>query len=387
MKKLSIKYFAITIILISVLLFGAGCEYLPSFDFLPTPTITEAPPAPTTTPSPINPTYTLPPPTTTTTTPPPTIAPSPLPSIADVVAKVKPSVVAIDTELATYDIFGRPITQTGAGSGWIIDSNGLIVTNNHVVEGAKTVTVTLEGGQTYTAKTIRTDPANDLAVVDIGVGNLPAVTVGDSSKLRVGDWVVAIGNALGQGIRATQGIISNSGITVTADTGTTLYNLLETTAAINPGNSGGPLVNLSGEVIGITSAKLAAVGVEGMGYAISSNTAKPIIEQLIQKGYATRPLLGVNVSPITQSLIRQYGITATKGAVITVTSSGGPADKAGLKPGDVIVSFAGKQVNTADDLVQAIRTSQVGQQVEITYYRGSTQATTTATLIESPPAA
>lgn len=392
MKKLNLKHFAITIVLVAVLLFGASCDYFSdfNFDFLSTPTVTETIAPPTTTPAPINPTYTLPSTTTTppvTTTPKPTIAPSPLPSIADVVAKVKPSVVAIDTELATYDIFGRPITEEGAGSGWIIDSNGLIVTNNHVVEGAKTVTVTLEGGQTYTAKTIRTDPANDLAVIDIGIANLPAVIIGDSSKLRVGDWVVAIGNALGQGIRATEGIISNTGITVTVDTGTTLYNLLETTAAINPGNSGGPLVNMAGEVIGITSAKLSAIGIEGTGYAISSNLAKPIIEQLITKGYATRPLLGVNVSPITQSLVRQYGITATKGAVLTVVSSGGPADKAGLSPGDVVISFAGKTINTADDLVQAIRISQIGQQVEITYYRGSTQAATSVILIESPPGA
>ncbi len=384
MKKLNIKHLAVTVILIGVILFSVGCEYFPSFDFNLSPTVTETSTPPTTTPTPINPTYTIPTNTAPATTP---RIPSPLPSIADVVSKVRPSVVAIDTELASYDIFGRPITETGAGSGWIFDANGLIVTNNHVVEGAKTITVTLEGGQTYTAKTIRTDPANDLAVIDIGVSGLPAVSLGDSSKLRIGDWVVAIGNALGQGIRATQGIISNTGITVNVDTGTTLYNLLETTAAITPGNSGGPLVNLEGEVIGITSAKLAAVGVEGMGYAISSNSAKPVIQQLITKGYATRPLLGVNASPITQSLIRQYGITATKGAVLTVITPGGPADKAGLKPEDVIVNVNGKQINTADELVQGIRASQVGQQVEIVYFRGSTQSTTTATLVESAPGA
>ncbi len=385
MRRVSIKYLVVSIVLVSILILGAGCDLLPDFSFppLPTPTPTETPP--TTTPSPINPTYTLPPPTTSPTPLPPTTSPTLLPNIADVVAKVRPSVVAIDTELATYDIFGRPTTQKGAGSGWIIDKNGLIVTNNHVIEGAKTVTATLESGQTYIAKTIRTDTTNDLAVIDIGVSNLPAATIGDSSKLRVGDWVVAIGNALGQGIRATQGIISNTGLTVTVDTGTTLYNLLETTAAINPGNSGGPLVNMAGEVIGITSAKLAAVGVEGMGYAISSNTAKPTIEQLITKGYTTRPLLGVNVSPINQSLKQRYNISVDKGAVLIQITSGGPADKGGLRIGDVVVSFGGKQIDSADDLVQAIRSSKIGQPIEVTYWRGNNKNTTSVTLIESPP--
>jgi serine protease Do len=272
MRRVNIKYFAATIVLILVFILGVGCEYLPSFSFSTSTSTT----TPATTPPPINSTYTL---TTTTPTKPPSTTSLSLPDIAAVVAKVKPSVVAITSQITS--IFG---TQNAEGSGWIIDSNGLIVTNNHVVEGAKTVTATLEGGQIYTAKSIRTDPINDLAVIDIGINNLPAATVGDSSELRVGDWVVAIGNALGQGIRATQGIISATGITITVDTGTTLYNLLETTAAINPGNSGGPLVNMRGEVVGITSAKLSAVGIEGMGYAISSNTAKPIIEQLIQQG-------------------------------------------------------------------------------------------------------
>ena len=319
MRRVNIKYLAATIVLILVFILGVGCEYLPSFSFSTSTSTT----TPATTPPPINSTYTL---TTTTPTKPPSTTSLSLPDIAAVVAKVKPSVVAITSQITS--IFG---TQNAEGSGWIIDSNGLIVTNNHVVEGAKTVTATLEGGQIYTAKSIRTDPINDLAVIDIGINNLPAATVGDSSELRVGDWVVAIGNALGQGIRATQGIISATGITITVDTGTTLYNLLETTAAINPGNSGGPLVNMRGEVIGITSAKLSAIGVEGMGYAISSNTAKPIIEQLIQQGYATRPLLGVNVAPISQSLIQRYNISVDNGAVITQITAGGPADKAGLQ--------------------------------------------------------
>ncbi len=187
------------------------------------------------------------------------------------------------------------VTQEGAGSGWIIDSSGLIVTNNHVVEGANSITVTLEDGRNFSADTVRTDPVTDLAVVKINAQNLPpALKVGDSSKLRVGDWVVAIGNSLGQGISATKGIVSAMGVSVSADT-ETLYDLIQTDAAINPGNSGGPLVNLAGEVIGINSIKVAQVGVEGMGYAISIKEALPIINDLVTNGYVTRPWMGVGL--------------------------------------------------------------------------------------------
>ena len=204
-----------------------------------------------------------------------------LPSIADVVAAAKPSVVAIDTE-TTFQIFRRSFTQQGVGSGWIINKNGIIVTNNHVIDGAQTITITLADGRTFTVdpNTIAADPSNDLAVIKIDAENLPAVKIGDSSALRVGDWLVAIGNPLGLGVSAKEGIASRLGVSLSLE-GQTLNDLIETSAAINPGNSGGPLVNMKGEVIGITSAKIASVGVEGLGYAISINQALPIIEKLI----------------------------------------------------------------------------------------------------------
>lgn len=376
MTTFKLKQALLSIILVGALLLS-GCELIPEFLGTPTPTPTLSPAPPTVpTPTPINPTY----------TPPVSISsPTPLMSIADVVAKVRPSVVAINTEVVAYDIFNRPSTQKGAGSGWIIDSNGLIVTNNHVVEGAKTITATLEGGQSFTAKTVRTDPINDLAVIDVGVGNLPAASIGDSSRMRVGDWVIAIGNALGQGIRATEGIISAVGVNVTVDSGDTLYNLLETTAAINPGNSGGPLVNMAGEVIGIASAKLAAIGVEGMGYAISSAVARPIIQELIQRGYVIHPYLGVSVSSVTQFLVTRYNLAVDKGAFVTEITLGGPAGSAGIRAGDVIVKFGSKDVTSADELVQAIRSGKVGDAIEIVYWRGSEKLTVSATLVEAPP--
>ncbi|MDD5081885.1 MAG: trypsin-like peptidase domain-containing protein [Dehalococcoidales bacterium] len=309
-----------------------------------------------------------------------------LPDIASVVAQVRPSVVAINIEVITYDIFNRPFTQQGAGSGWIIDESGIIVTNNHVVEGAQSVTVTLSDGRVVSADMVRTDPADDLAVIKINAGRLPAAAIGDVSKLRVGDWLVAIGNPLGLGISAKEGIVSRLGVSTTVSAGQTLYDLIETSAAINPGNSGGPLVNMAGEVIGITSVKIAEVGVEGLGYAISINSAAPIIDDLITVGRVVRPWLGVVLRTVDAGVATQFGLAVNQGALLTEVAQGSPADRAGLRSGDVIVSFDGKDITSIDDLVQAIRTSAIGQTVQITYWRGQNRSNTSATLAESPPA-
>ena len=309
-----------------------------------------------------------------------------LPSIADVVAKVKPSVVAINVEVITY-IFNRPSTQEGAGSGWIIDNSGIIITNNHVIAGAETITVTLADGRIYSVDTdtVATDPLTDLAIFKIEAENLTAISVGGSTKLRVGEWVVAIGNSLGERISATSGIVSALDVSLAVDAGQTLYDLIQTDAAINPGNSGGPLVNMAGEVIGITSAKIAEVGVEGMGYAISLNTALPIIEDLVNIGYVIRPWLGVGLYTVNEGLAAYYDFAVDQGALITQLSTGSPAYTAGLKANDILVSFDGKEITSTDDLIQAIRASQIGQEVEIIYWRGETKHTTYTTLIESPP--
>ncbi|MBA7471915.1 putative serine protease HhoB [subsurface metagenome] len=310
-----------------------------------------------------------------------------MPNIVDVVARVKPSVVAINTEVVTLDFFNRPFTQQGAGSGWILDKNGIIVTNNHVVEGAGSITVTMEDGSTFTVgqSAVFTDSLNDLAIIKIDAQNLPAVTVGDSTALRVGEWVVAIGNALGQGIRATEGIISRKGVSIPVAPGQTLYDLIETTAAINPGNSGGPLVNLAGEVIGITSAKIATVGVEGMGYVISMETAIPITQELITNGYVVRPWLGVVLYSVDQFAVARYDLAVESGVLITQVVQDSPAGRAGLKPGDVITRFAGKDITTAEDMIRTIHLSQIGQKVPVTYWRDKAEFTTEVTLSESPP--
>ncbi len=308
-----------------------------------------------------------------------------LPSIADVVAKVKPSVVAINTEVITYDFLNRPFTQEGAGSGWIIDETGIIVTNSHVVEGAESVTVTLSDGRVFPAEIIGTDSRDDLAAIKINAGKLPAATIGDASKLKVGDWLVAIGNPLGLEISAKEGIVSRLEVTVSVSSGQTLYDLIETSAAINPGNSGGPLVNMAGEVIGITSIKIATVGVEGMGYAISINTALPIIEDLITMGYVIRPWLGVVLYTVDEGVATRFGLAVNQGTLVIEVAPNSPAAQAGLEPGDVIVGFEDEEITNTDDLIQAIRATQIGQEVEITYWRDDTKSTTYATLIESPP--
>jgi serine protease Do len=371
MKRLNLKYLLASLVIIVFLLVASGCP-LPSIVTTP-PT---SPPPTTSTATPINPGWTPP------STDGQVLA---LPSIADVVALVKPSVVAINTEYTSYDIFNQPFTQQAAGSGWIIDEDGLIVTNNHVVENADSVTVTLVDGRTFTAETVRTDSLSDLAIVKVNASNLPSAEVGDSDTLQVGDWVVAIGNSLGMGISATAGIVSAKGVSLSVSEGQTQEDLIQTDAAINPGNSGGPLVNMAGEVIGINSIKIAQVGVEGMGYAISSNTARPIIQQLVQKGYVVRPWLGVGLYTVDQYAVMRYGLAVEEGTLVTEVATDSPAAEAGIQAGDVITSFEGEDITSADDLVQAIHASDIGQRVEIIFWRGNTQNTTYATLVESPP--
>ena len=309
------------------------------------------------------------------------------PALADIIAIVRPSVVAINTTTTGTSIFGGTFNQEGAGSGWVIDSNGLIVTNNHVVEGATKITVTLEDGRNFTVDTVHTDSTSDLAVLKINAQNLPALKIGDSTKSRVGDWVIAIGNSLGEGISATKGIVSAKGVSVAADNGETLYDLLQTDAAINPGNSGGPLVNLAGEVIGINSIKVVQVGVEGMGYAISSQTAIPIINELISNGYVTRPWLGVQLYEVDAYAVSQLDLKVDKGVLITTIVSGGPASKAGLKKYDVITALDGQEVSTVEGLVKLVRNHKIGDTVKVTYSRGAQSSTVSLTLEQAPPPA
>jgi len=365
MKTARLRYLALVLLIAIPSALGMGCfPQMPQAPAAEAPVAEappeEAPPAPAEA-APIDPAWTPPP------------CDGDIPQLNDytaVVALVKPSVVAIRTE-------------SGAGSGWIVSTDGFIVTNSHVVAGAETVTITTDDDVTYPAETVRTDPFTDLAVVKIDAAGLPAAQIGNSDLLAIGQQVAAIGNPLGLGISMKGGWVSRLGVSIPAEVGQTLSDLIETDAAINPGNSGGPLVNMAGEVIGITSAKIAVVDVEGMGYAISTNKAMPIINQLIQNGYVTRPYLGVSLMDVDPTIVYWYQLTAESGAFITHVAPNSPADRAGFQAEDVITAFNGEVITGADDLIQAIHASRIGQTVEIVFWRGDEEKATQATLADS----
>ena len=304
----------------------------------------------------------------------------------ELVARVAPAVVSIVTESVSYNWFWQPIPQTGAGSGVIVSPDGYIVTNNHVVENANKVTVTLSDGRTFEATIVGADAQTDLAVVKIDASNVSYLHFLSNSleQLSVLDTVVAVGNALALpgGPTWTLGVVSNLGRSIQVETGVVLNDLIQTDAAINSGNSGGPLVNMAGQVVGINVA--IASNAENIGFAISTDTAIPVIQSLITRGKVVRPWLGVQVTTVTPAIQRYYNLSVNTGALITSVTSGSPAHRAGLRAGDVIVRIDSQVINTAQDLSVAVGSHRVGDQVEITYYRGNVQQVATATLEESP---
>ena len=304
----------------------------------------------------------------------------------ELVAMVGPTVVSIVTETTSYNWFLQPVPQAGAGTGIIISPDGYIVTNNHVVEDATKVTVTLSDGRTFEADSITTDPQTDLAVVKIDASDLSYLHLLSTSleQLNELDPVVAVGNALALpgGPTWTAGVISNLGRSIEFSNGLVLHDIIQTDAAINPGNSGGPLVNMAGQVVGINVA--IANDAENIGFAISTNTAIPVIRSLIEEGQVVRPWLGVNMLTVTPIIADQYNLSVDKGVLIIEVYSGSPADEAGLKPKDVVTAVDGQEINTTEEMRLAIQAHQVGDEVEIVYFRGSEQKMTTAVLGEAP---
>jgi serine protease Do len=304
----------------------------------------------------------------------------------ELVAEVAPAVVSIVVETVGYNWFWQAVPQTGAGSGIIISSDGYIVTNNHVVEGANKVTVTLSDGRTFEATVVGSDAQTDLAVVKINASNLSYLHFLSNSleQLSVLDPVVAVGNALALpgGPTWTTGVVSNLGRSIEEENGVVLNDIIQTDAAINAGNSGGPLLDTAGQVVGINVA--IASNAENIGFAISTDTASPVVQSIITEGKVVRPWLGVEVTTVTSTIQHYYNLAVSAGALITSVTSGGPADKAGLRAGDVITKIDNEDISTTGDLVSAIGSHQIGDQVDIVYYRGSVQKVATATLEESP---
>ncbi|MFO7712332.1 MAG: trypsin-like peptidase domain-containing protein [Dehalococcoidia bacterium] len=307
---------------------------------------------------------------------------TPLPDFRPVITWAMPSVVSVTTERVLSGFFGQR-TEYGAGSGIIIDDRGYIVTNNHVLEDAQTIFVETNDGQVFQADIVGSDPLSDLAVIRVDAGDLPYAQWGDSSSLDLGEWVIAIGNALGEGMSVTEGIVSRLDVSVNVE-GNVLYGLIQTTPAIVPGNSGGPLVNMAGEVIGITSIKIVARGVEGMGFAISSDEARIIIPDLIRYGHVTYPWLGVGLYSVDPSLAAAMDLAVDRGAIIVELVPDSPADIAGLREDDIIIGFGGYEISSVGDLVKAIRRSRLGEDTEVIFVRGDDTRTTSARLVERP---
>lgn len=268
------------------------------------------------------------------------------------------------------DTPNRELRQRSLGSGFIIDGDGYIITNNHVVERADEISVKLADGREYEAKVIGRDTKTDLALIKISslFKSLPSLALGDSDGIRVGDWVLAIGNPFGLEHTVTQGIISATGRVIGAGP---YDDFLQTDAPINPGNSGGPLINLKGEVIGINTAIVAAG--QGIGFAIPINLARSITSQLKEKGKVVRGWIGVSIQAVTPEIADYFGLKEPKGALIGDVAPGGPADKAGIKRGDIVVSFAGEKVEDASALSRIVAGTSVGEEVDVTVVRGGNE--------------
>lgn len=296
-----------------------------------------------------------------------------------------PSVVNITSRAMTFDFFYGLVPQEGQGSGFVIDKDGHILTNYHVIADARQVEVTLHNRKKYKATVVGTDPAHDLAIIQIKAPDLVPAVLGDSRNLQVGQKVYAIGNPFGLSGTMTRGIVSSIR-PVREPNGATIEEAIQTDAAINPGNSGGPLMNWHGEVIGINTMILSSVNQNaGIGFAIPINTAKAVLNDLVTLGRVRRPALGVRTIPITPELADEIGLAADYGLLIVQVTPGGSADQAGLRGGteraylgnipimlggDLIVAIDGEKVQDEDDLAQMMNNHRAGDAVKITIYRG-----------------
>ncbi|HRH41626.1 MAG TPA: DegQ family serine endoprotease [Pyrinomonadaceae bacterium] len=326
-------------------------------------------------------------------------------SYADVVEKVSSAVVTVRSERKVKteamenpfandpmfrQFFGgkvpkmqqKPQVERGLGSGVIIESNGTILTNNHVVEGSTTVKVDLPDKRTFTAKVVGTDAASDLAVLKIEAANLPILSLGDSDKVRVGDVVLAIGNPLGLRQTVTSGIISAKGRQTGLSDGS-FEDFLQTDAPINQGNSGGALVNLNGELIGINSQILSPSGGNiGIGFSIPSNMAKSVMAQLLKDGKVHRGMLGIGIQDVTSELAENFGLKEVRGVIVNSVNPNSPAAKGGLKQGDVILSLNGTNIGEGNELRNKISETAPNTVVTIGYLREGKEQNAKVTLGE-----
>jgi putative serine protease PepD len=306
----------------------------------------------------------------------------------DIYRAAAPGVVNITTISVERDFFLNIVPRQGAGSGSIINKQGYILTNHHVIRDTRRLEVTLADGSRWQGKLVGTDPDNDLAVIKIDAppDKLTVIPMGDSDQLLVGQKVLAIGNPFGLGQTLTTGIISSLGRTLRAQNDTLMEDIIQTDASVNPGNSGGPLLDSSGKLIGINTAIFSPTGVSvGIGFAVPANSAKRIIPELIARGYYAYPWIGASVTTLLPGDARMLKLAVRQGALLVEVVRGGPAHKAGLQGGDrrvrlgnriliaggdVLVAADGRSVDTADSLIRIIREKRPGELLSLEFYRG-----------------
>jgi len=317
-------------------------------------------------------------------------------TIVDAVEKVGPSVVRIDTTKRVINplggLFGRGPTiqqQQGQGSGFITRSDGVVLTNAHVLDGASDVTVTLPDGRSYSGKVLGADPLTDVAVVKVVASKLPVAPLGDSARVRPGEWAIAIGNPLGLDNTVTAGIISAIQRTNAVGEGQRVP-YIQTDAAVNPGNSGGPLINDRGQVIGINTAIRQAPGA-GLSFAVPINVARQIAAQILDRGYASHPYIGVRLQAITPQLAREINASTDEcdlpevnGVVVVDVMANSPAAQGGLKPCDLIEKVGAKPVTNPSEVQLAVDQAQVGEPLDVAVRRGSRTSTLTLKPAELP---
>lgn len=287
--------------------------------------------------------------------------------VTDAVDKLGDSIVSVSSMRLERRFFGI-VPLEGQGSGVIIDRRGLIVTNNHVIDGANQVHVSLKDGRTFTGEVVGADEATDVAVIRVNASDLPAAELSDSESLKVGQFVVAIGNALALpgGPTVSLGVLSAKGRPLPG-MDFIFEGLLQTDAAVNPGNSGGPLADLDGKVIGITTMMIPYA--QGMGFAIPINTVKKIAQEIVETGHVSRKWIGITGVDVSPQLARRYGLSSEKGFLVAEVVQGSPAAVGGLRVGDVIVGASGRTVDHTKDLLYAISLVQTGQVLELNVNR------------------
>jgi len=305
-------------------------------------------------------------------------------STVEVVKRLTPSVVQIVTETLAMGSFNQPVPSTGVGTGVILDKQGHILTNNHVIAGAQRITVTLSNGDSFPGQVVGADPATDTAVIRIEAAGLQPAKLGRSSDLQVGEDVIAIGHALGLpgGPTVSKGVVSALGRSIQVDARTTMVDLIQTDAAINPGNSGGPLVNGRGEVVGINTAGFQ--GSQAIGFAINIDDAKTVVSQLIEEGGVERGFVGISPANLSPGLANQLGVAVLEGIVVVEVTPGSAAADAGLREGDVIVELGDEPIPNTGELSKFLIAHPPGDKVTVVFFRGSEERTAQITLGKHP---